>query len=262
MLEKINNDFRSRLNAEASAKSGGVTHVSMENIDLRVTAESTIKEFCHAFVEEGYRKANLLANRINLQEDDLFEYFQFLLDIRVKIVNNQFRDRSLLNLLAMPCFIELVLTGIGKVIVRDKGYTLVPNYSVVKEFDKAKMIEISEKIKEFGDYLSIVEGGMPRNEQGDRDIMSMALVDNYIRSIDRVDNPVAEYVVYFLQMKLENTVFDKLYRFEYDNTADIDSQIKTMMKVLLGVNNHADGASIGQFPDNNKTEAPVSKDKQ
>lgn len=64
--------------------------------------------------------------------------------------------------------------------------------------------------------------------------MSMAVIDGYVRGMEKVDSPVAEYVAWFLQLTLEEKLFTNLYRVQYDDVRTIESMIASLGKVIVG----------------------------
>lgn len=96
----------------------------------------------------------------------------------------------------------------------------------VISFDEA--LVISEKISQFYDDLCIVQDAMPRDNTGNVDVMSTALIAGYMRSINPVTHVAATYVSAFLNMKLrQETAFQALYRVQYDDIGYIVSALST-----------------------------------
>lgn len=207
--------------------------VAVETLSIQIATGATLIDFARAFVEEGYRKNPLLAERVNLTEEELLDYCNYLITKRVEVVNQQCKDWRQVSRLAMPCFVELVLTSIGKVDLRKQGIKIVPTVKDPSTLDYKSALEISSKIEAFEDDLAVVVGAMPGAEDGDPSVMTMAIINEYVRGMSSVDDPVAQYIVYFLQLTLEEQLFDNLYRMQYDDVRTISAQIASLGKVLV-----------------------------
>jgi hypothetical protein len=87
---------------------------------------------------------------------------------------------------------------------------------------------ISEKIGSFQDDLQIVKDAMPRSIEGDVDVMSTALIADYVRALKPVEHVASTYVTAFLGMRLkEEAAMGALYRVQYDDVAFIASALLT-----------------------------------
>lgn len=207
--------------------------VAVETLSIQIATGAALTDFAKAFVEEGYRKNPLLAERVALTEEELLEYTSYLITKRVEVVNQQCKDWRKVCRLAMPCFVELVLTSIGRVDLRKQGLRITPVVNEPSSMSYEDALKISAKVEAFEDNLAVVIGAMPGNEEGDPSVMTMAIINDYVRGMSDVDDPVAEYIVYFLQLTLEEQLFDNLYRMQYDDVKTIEAQIASLGKVLV-----------------------------
>ena len=107
----------------------------------------------------------------------------------------------------------------GKLIIRDLGLTFVPKWDeslVTITDDEAKVI--SERIAMFEDVLQIVKNAFPNDDIGDQDLMTTALIADYVRATKELAHPVTTYLTAFLGLKLrEENAFKVLYRVQYDD---------------------------------------------
>lgn len=209
------------------------TPVPVREVILKITVSEAVKSFCDAFVREGYRKNPLCAEKINLTVDELMEYVQYLIHKRIEVVKGTCRDYRRIKRLAMPCFIERMLTDIGRVRILDKGLDIRPECDDQPAIDLTKAIEISDKIESFSDDLSVVTGAMPREEMGNPETMSMALIQDYVLGMGDYDDPLLQYIVTFLQLQLEDEMFNNLYCMRYDDVKTIMSNITALGRSLV-----------------------------
>ena len=87
-------------------------------------------------------------------------------------------------------------------------------------------MEISSKIGAFEDDLQIVKDAMPRSEEGNPDVMSTALIADYVRSINKVQHVASTYVTAFMGLTLrKEAAMQVLYRVQYDDIEFIRSAL-------------------------------------
>lgn len=199
--------------------------VPMETIETEVSG-AMFKEYASAFVKEAWRKNPLRAEQIGLTEQEMLDYTEYLMFKRIECVNNNCKDFRKLKALYIPAWIQHCLTLIGEVIIRDKGIKIVPvmNGECRLKFEEAA--RISDKVGMLIDDLQIVRDAMPRVPEGNQDVMTTALIADYMRSIEKVTHPAFTYVSAFLGLKLkEETMWASLYRVQYDDFAYIASAL-------------------------------------
>lgn len=123
----------------------------------------------------------------------------------------------------VPCFIEYMLRMIGKVVLRNRGLTLIPEAQEPRiTTDEAS--KISEKVGMFIDDLQIVQNALPTTIEGDVDVMSSVLLTGYVRSMHEVQHVSSTYVAAFANFRLkEEAAFRVLYRVQYDDIGYIAS---------------------------------------
>lgn len=201
------------------------TSVPMETIEVKVEGD-LFGDFGKSFVKEAYRKNPLRAEQIKLTSEEVESYARFLLTKRIESINGNCSDFRKLKILAIPAWIQYNLAMIGKVVIRDRGLTLMPCEDEPSKMTLDEAIKISEKISMFEDDLQIVFDAMPRTDGGDLDVMSTALIAGYMRSLNPVKHVAATYAAAFMGLKLkEEMAFAALYRVQYDDIAYIASAL-------------------------------------
>lgn len=211
------------------------TSVPTRNLHIKVGIEG-MTSFNEAFIREGIRKNPLTAEKVNLTTEELADYESFLLVNRVDIVNGTCKQFRMLKRLSMPCFVERCLTDVGRVQIRERGLDIHPvvddelreNIITLEE-----AIEISLKIEAFYDDLAVVIGAMPGDEGGNSETMTLALIEDYVIGMGDVDDPLVQYIVYALQMMLQETEFNALYYMRYDDVRTIEANISALGRSLV-----------------------------
>ena len=200
--------------------------VPMELVEVEISELNLFGDFAKAFVKEAYRKNPLRAEQVALTEEELVKYVKFLVKQRIDSVNGTCAIFRKLKALYMPCWIQYNLSMIGKVILRDIGLTLVPVVKDEEIISYEEAMEISSKIGAFEDDLQIVKDAMPRSEEGNPDVMSTALIADYVRSIKKVQHVASTYVTAFMGLTLrKEAAMQVLYRVQYDDIEFIRSAL-------------------------------------
>ena len=203
------------------------TSVKMEEIIVTISGD-LFGQYARAFVKEAYRKNPLRAEQVNLQEAEVEKYCYYLLSKRVECVQGNCTDFRKLKVLYVPAWIQHNMAMIGRVILRDQGLTLVPEMAEKSDMTYTEAVAVSEKIGMFVDDLQIVQDAMPRTENGDTDVMSTALIADYVRSLKAVTHVASTYVTAFLGMRLkEEIAMSALYRIQYDDIEFIATALTT-----------------------------------
>lgn len=197
---------------------GAPTSVRMEVVKVEVTAEDMVSDYARAFVREAYRVAPARAEQVKLLESEAIAYAKFLLVKRIECVEDNCKDWRRLKTLFIPVFLQYALRMIGKVVIRKRGLTLIPDMTDRTTITLEEALAISEKIGAFEDDLQLVQDAMPRDISGDVNVMSTALIAGYVRSMTEVQHVSDTYISAFLGMKLaEEQAFAVLYRVQYDD---------------------------------------------
>lgn len=212
---------------------GAPTSVRMETVKVEVTADDMVTDYARAFVKEAYRVAPARAEQVKLTEDEMIAYAKFLLVKRIECVEDDCKDWRRLKTLYIPVFLQYALRMIGKVVIRKRGLTLVPDMTDRTTITLEEAYTISDKVGSFEDELQLVQDAMPRDNSGDVNVMSTALIAGYVRSMFEVEHVSDTYVAAFLGMKLaEEQAFAVLYRVQYDDIDFIRSALSLNRKLF------------------------------
>lgn len=203
------------------------TSVKMEEVVVTINGD-LFGQYAKAFVKEAYRKNPLRAEQVDLQESEVEKYCYYLLMKRVECVQGNCTDFRKLKVLYVPAWIQHNMAMIGRVLLRDQGLKLVPEMGEKSDMTYTEAVAVSEKIGMFIDDLQIVQDAMPRTDEGDVDVMSTALIADYVRSLKAVTHVASTYVTAFLGMRLkEEIAMSALYRIQYDDIEFIATALTT-----------------------------------
>lgn len=193
-------------------------------VEVTVDPSQTLAEYARAYVERCYVRNADKAQRLNLQADELIQYFTFLVTKRIQCVNNVCNDFRQLKLLYIPVYVQFALSLIGEAWDREQGLRFIPTLYGVDDISKvnvgtfAEMLAISDKLASFESEISLVRDAMPRDISGDLNYMSTALIGDYVVSQRKLPHPAVTYITTFLNMRLkEEADLAILYRREYGN---------------------------------------------
>lgn len=204
--------------ASMDFKTSGPSPIALETVNVEIDPTTMLDDYASQFVKETYRVDPLVAERVELTEEEMKAYARYLLAKRIECVNNACRDFRLLKTLYIPSFLQYAISMIGEVVVRDRGLKMMPTYENDDIIDFKKASEISSRIRMFEGKLQMVLDGMPRTITGDVDTMSCALIAGYARAQYKVEHASSAYVAAFLGFKLkEELAMKTLYRVQYDD---------------------------------------------
>lgn len=197
--------------------------VKMEEIVVTFEAGALLGDYAKAFINEAARRMPLTAEQPGaLTQDELLRYCNYLLTQRVNSVRMECPDWRKLKVLWIPSFIQFILSQIGEVTNREFGIRFTPVVANPSDMTFEEAAEISNKVSAYQEKLQMVKDAMPRGIDGDADVMSCAVIGDYVRSTRRVTHIYATYVSAFLNAKLqEEFAFKALYRIQYDDIAYI-----------------------------------------
>lgn len=235
------------INMEDVFQPTGPSPVQLETVEVELDPTLMVGDFASAFVKEASRKAPLIFKEQPLDVQEVTQYFFAILQLRVDNVNNEQVDWRRMKLLAIPDFLQMSISMIGEVTIRQSGIRLQPSLELY-DFDKpthgtdtprvlitwSSLLEISEKIRVYEDVLCMKTDAFPRSSEGNVDVMSTALINGYVRSLKPATHPVDTYVAAFLGFKLkEENTFQILYRINYDDVEYVQMSINQMARRLL-----------------------------
>lgn len=209
------------------------TTVQLDTIEVKIT-DAMVKGYAKAYLEELERRNPVRAQAVALTQDELESYFQGLIAIRVASIHGTLgTDWRVAKQLLIPSFIEYALTCIGTVLDQDKGLYLIPVCDYA--YDMNAMLGVSTRLRAFkADGILLHEDAFPRVKEGDPETMSMAILNEYVYSMEKTAHPVASYVAGFLGFRLkEEAVFKALYRVRYDDISYIANRLLNDEKVIV-----------------------------
>lgn len=197
---------------------GQPTSVPMETVDVQISSQLLVKNYAIAFVREAYRVAPLRAEQVALTSEEVVNYVDYLFTKRVECVDDNCKDWRKLKNLAIPSYVQYILSQVGTVVVRDYGLKLHPVVQTPSTMTFEDALVISDKIRAFENDLQVVVDAMPREKTGNIDVMSCALIDGYVRSFRKAEHVSSTYAAAFANMKLvQESAFNALYRVQYDD---------------------------------------------
>ena len=193
------------------------TTVPMETINVIINGD-LVSDYGRAFVSEAKRVNPLKAEQVQLTAEEVDAYSRYLITKRIESIHGNCDDFRKLKTLYIPVWIQYNLAMIGRVVMRDRGLTINPIEKQPSSMTFEEAIKISEKIGAFEDDLQVVQDAMPRSSDGDRDVMSTALIADYVRSLTPVTHVASTYITAFMGMRLkEESAMAVLYRVQYDD---------------------------------------------
>lgn len=208
----------------------------MEYVDVQINPEVMVHDFAKATAYECKRTNPDLYKEEPISEQEMYAYSVFLIAERINCVNNCCVNWRLLKRCVMPTFLEYTLTTIGEVRDLDHGLTFKPCMSIKpelhlsednkREYTITDALEFSRKLSMYEDRIHLVFDAMPRKPEGDADVMSMAVVDDYVCGVHKTQNVPKEYIVAFLHATLKREqAFKVLYRVRYDDISIIQNAL-------------------------------------
>jgi hypothetical protein len=196
-------------------------------VEVCIEPNHVLGNFSKAFVTEAERRNPLTFDRVGLTELEVESYAHYLMTKRVESVRQECKDFRKLKVLWIPSFVQYALRLVGQVTIYGEGLILTPIMKEASVMTFAQALEISEKIGAFCSDLQLVQDAMPRDIQGNLDVMSTALIAGYVCARKEV-HVAATYVCAFLGLKLQQeAAFQVLYRLRYDDLDYLASALVT-----------------------------------
>lgn len=199
--------------------------VPVDTITVEISSANMLGNYAKAFVREAYRVNENLAIRENLTEEELVSYANYLLYQRVLCVRDECHEFRRLKSLYIPSYLQHALAMVGEYYDREQAFKFVPTCEPsTLTYDQAKII--SDKIGAFMDDMQILQDAMPRDKTGDPDVMTTAIIADYVHSMKRVGHVSATYVTALLGLKLRDEIMWKShYRKVYDHLTFIENAL-------------------------------------
>lgn len=209
----------------------------LEEIKVEIHPDLMIGDFGIAYAKELMRRNPVKfeawvisreseeLDHLSAVAKELTEYFTGLIQIRVDSVVSSVPKWREAKKLYIPTWIQFTLTQIGEVVDTVRGLRFTPAMS--ETYDINNLLVTSDKLRAFiVDGVSMHLDAFPRDREGDKDLMGMAIIDGYVRSMSELPHPIYSYVSAFLGAKLESeAAFKMLYRVRYDDVEFIRSML-------------------------------------
>lgn len=221
-----------------------VTTADYQNVEVVVDPMFMMGEYAEAIVHDLERRNPIRFASVEKQMSVAFEgqtmievmtaYMCDLARIRIAMIHDNFKDVRTAKELAMTPYVQFAISLIGVVRDLDHGRKLVPCIGDPDlSMTMAQLLKVTEYLRVFeSDGVVLLYDAFPRTKDGDQETMSYAIIDGYIKSIDRNSNPAKSYVAAFLGMKLrQESELKCLYSVRYDNVEYVrDRLIAELMK--------------------------------
>lgn len=206
--------------------SDGFTHptpVSHDKILVNIAPSTIAETFSKALVHECNRVSPKIFLQTPITVEEVTNYIKYLLKMRCKQVNCESIPWRKLKLLWVPDYIEMVLSQIGLVELREYGLTIQPVYEGDVAMTDEEAYLVSEKLADFMDKpLHLGQNSLPTDVKGDTEVMSCALIAETVVGMRPDYHPAATYVAAFANLQLmKESAFSALYRVKYDDISII-----------------------------------------
>jgi len=194
-------------------------------IEMEISPDRFVGDYAKAFLDQVWSVDEPLANRVNINEQELIDYIYFLIAQRVNFVNGVKSNGFKLQKLWIPAFVDLLLTEIGEVQIREFGITIKPVLGDIDVISFDEALNTSVKLSRFSDKISMYTNQFPRTPEGDVEVMSTAFVDEYLKSFSNTISPASRFVAAYLGNQLKaKEVLRGLFRVSYE-PVDYMSQV-------------------------------------
>lgn len=208
-----------------------VSTVKQEIVEVQVDPVM-FRDYAQSYFREAQRVNPLAMKEMNLTVEELEDYFLTLLNARIQSLRPEGCPMwRTLKLCCIPDFLQFALSTIGIFVDQAYGLKVVPVFNYE---GKGNVLDTSAKIEflmKFG--LAAVKDAMPRGIDGDPDVMSLIIINDYVYGRRDDHLPLASYVAAFLGLKLtEETAFKMLYRCRYDDVSFISDMLMHERSIL------------------------------
>lgn len=205
---------------------------TLTTINVIINDDVMLGDYGKAYAAELYRRNPLRAEQANLTADELTKYFTQILALRVQYIHDKCKLWRQIKQLNIPTWIQFVISQIGQVIDYDYGLQMIPEFDA--EIDLEFLLDVSLRLESFkSDGITMHKDAFPRKKEGDKDVMTMTMIDGFIYSMKVTSHPIDSYVSAFLGMKLmEEQAFKILYRVRYDDVNFIRQMLMSETKII------------------------------
>lgn len=132
----------------------------------------------------------VLGRSMLFTQEELSRYIDMLVQTRVSYVQGKRVEISPTDRIAVPAYLSLVLSNVGLAQDSTQGIELYPEMVNEIQIDKEFMLDISRKIRILSNIGIEYADGYVRSRDGSFEFMSMALIDDYVRTWTKDAHPV------------------------------------------------------------------------
>lgn len=228
----MNNDNKSQVPSFLLDYGTKPTTSKYEEVIVNMNPEIMLKDFAQAYHNELYRRNPIKAREVNVTVEELESYFTGILTLRIKSCSGAIKEWREMKKLNIPTWIQFVISRVGIVLDAVRGLKFIP--SIEFDYNIGEMLDTSVKLQQFiVDGVTMHKDAFPRSEEGDMNVMSMAIIDSYVQSISEIPHPISSYVSAFIGAKIEEeAAFKMLYRVRYDDVTFIKSMLMHEEKLI------------------------------
>lgn len=224
-------DKTNKFQAEFQSMNFGtvVTTSEYHDVEVVVDPEFMMKDYATAVVHDLERRNPVRFASVSRQAEEFFgrpfeavvsDYLTDLAKIRIQSVRDECKVWREAKQLAMPPYVQFAISMIGTVLDYDHGRRFVPYMeSTDLALSTEQLFKVTELLRAFeGDGVVLLYDAFPKSKTGDQETMSYAIIDGYVKSIDKNSNPAKSYIAVFLGMKLQQeSELKYLYSVRYDD---------------------------------------------
>lgn len=219
--------------------------VDYQVIQVEVNPHFMMNEWAEAYANDLERRNPLKYQTAKYQYGDktvrldsqvISKYMRQLLIYRVKDVNGELKGiYHVVKQLGIPAWIQFVISMVGNTNDWDRGLRYVPSLLEPKdEVSIEEMLSISHVLRSFTpDGKPFFTNAWPKSKDGDKTVMSCAIVDGFVSGNDPNAHPIKTYVAGFFGAKIrQQDDYRMLYRINYDNIQQLKAMLMTEDTIL------------------------------
>lgn len=201
------------------------TTTKLDYIDFEIHPETMVDDYADAYLRELRRRNPLKFIAVKDKLADIKTYFRGILKIRVQSITNDCPVWRQAKRLVIPAWLQFVISQIGQIVDYEYGLVITPKFDF--DYDISEMLEFSNILESFmNDGVSMFKDAFPRDHKGDTEVMKMAVLDGYVKSMTSNSHPLSSYVNAFVGAKVSSVIeCSMLYRVRYDDVSFIRSML-------------------------------------
>lgn len=227
-----------------------VTTSSYQTVEIMIDPAFMMQDYGEAVIRDLQRRNPVRFDAVSkqIENDELLNpseekssftdimknYVSDLAKIRIQSVQGTCNIWREAKELGIPPYIQFALSLIGSVIDLDNGRKFVPCIESPDLCMSTKQLtRVTDYLRSFtSDGIVLLYDAFPRSKDGDKEAMSYAILDGFIKGQQKTSNPAKSYVAAFLGMKIkQENEFKCLYSVQYDNVDFVkDRLIEELIK--------------------------------